>query len=89
MSELHAGQVYAVDMDPRWVKRLIRAGRLAEVDDYTTHLLEQITDVLRQGRVHYLNTTPALRPPTDHWPTDGVANIRPLRITDSSPEGLY
>ncbi|RBL85483.1 arylcarboxylate reductase, partial [Streptomyces cavourensis] len=206
VSELHAGQVYAVDMDPRWVKRLIRAGRLAEVDDYTTHLLEQIADVLRQGRVHYLNTTPALlqalcrhrpelvaaldgvrlsgtqisadmyrtfttalrggicgltygntfgnaacldierdgelisyvpnypqvtmavvdrsdlstpvapgtvgrvrltvlhedlflpnilerdqalRHPTDHWPTDGVANIRPLQITNSSPEGLY
>ncbi|WP_103531635.1 arylcarboxylate reductase [Streptomyces sp. SM11] len=206
VSELHAGQVYAVDMDPRWVKRLIRAGRLAEVDDYTTHLLEQITDVLVQGRVHYLNTTPALlqalcrhrpelvaaldgvrlsgtqisadmyrtfttalrggicgltygntfgnaacldieqdgelisyvpnypqvtmavvdrndlstpvapgtvgrvrltvlhedlflpnilerdqalRHPTDHWPTDGVANVRPLQITDSSPEGLY
>ncbi|NGO83774.1 arylcarboxylate reductase [Streptomyces sp. 196(2019)] len=206
VSELHAGQVYAVDMDPRWVKRLIRAGRLAEVDDYTTHLLEQITDVLGQGRVHYLNTTPALlqalcrhrpelvaaldgvrlsgtqisadmyrtfttalrggicgltygntfgnaacldikqdgelisyvpnypqitmavvdrgdlsttvapgtvgrvrltvlhedlflpnilerdqalRHPTDHWPTDGVANIRPLQITNSSPEGLY
>lgn len=31
----------------------------------------------------------ALRPPTDHWPTDGVANIRPLQITSSSPEGLY
>ncbi|MFH9488042.1 arylcarboxylate reductase [Streptomyces halstedii] len=206
VSELHAGQVYAVDMDPRWVKRLIRAGRLAEVGDYTTHLLEQITDVLRQGRVHYLNTTPALlqalcrqrpelvaaldgvrlsgtqisadtyrsfttalrggicgltygntfgnaacldierdgelisyvpnypqvtmavvdkgdfsvqvapgtvgqvrltvlhedlflpnilerdqalRHPTDHWPTDGVANVRPLQTTNSSPEGLY
>lgn len=206
VSELHGGQVYAVDMDPRWVKRLIRAGRLAEVNDYTLHLLEQITDVVRQGRVHYLNTTPALfqalcrhrpelvaaldgvrlsgtqisadtyrtftaalrggicgltygntfgnaacldieedgglisyvpnypqvtmavvdkrdfsapvapgtvgqvrltvlhedlflpnilerdqalRHPTDHWPTDGVANVRPLQTTNSSPEGLY
>ena len=60
VAELYAGQAYAIDMDPRWVKRLIRAGRLAEVDEYTGHLLEQITDVLRQGRVHYLNTTPAL-----------------------------
>ncbi|MFE3021596.1 arylcarboxylate reductase [Streptomyces sp. NPDC059256] len=60
VSELHAGLVYAVDMDPRWVKRLIRTGRLAEVGDYTTHLVEQITDVLRQGRVQYINTTPAL-----------------------------
>ncbi|MER8186039.1 arylcarboxylate reductase [Kitasatospora sp. NPDC094015] len=59
-AELHAGQVYAVDMDPRWVKRLIRAGRLADAREYTDHLLEQIADVLGAGRVHYLNTTPAV-----------------------------
>ncbi|MEU6804330.1 hypothetical protein ABZ931_25480 [Streptomyces neyagawaensis] len=41
MSDLYAGQVYGVDMDPRWVKRLIRAGRLADATEYTTHLLEQ------------------------------------------------
>ncbi|MFI9274398.1 arylcarboxylate reductase [Kitasatospora sp. NPDC052896] len=59
-SELHAGRVHAIDMDPRWVKRLIRAGRLADAREYTTHLLEQIADVLGRGGVHYLNTTPAL-----------------------------
>ncbi|MFJ1706347.1 arylcarboxylate reductase [Kitasatospora sp. NPDC088346] len=59
-SELHAGQVYALDMDPRWVKRLIRAGRLADAREYTDHLLEQIADVLARGTVDYLTTTPAL-----------------------------
>lgn len=58
--ELHAGLVYAVDMDPRWVKHLIREGRLAEANDYSAHLLAQIADVLRHGRVDYVNTTPAL-----------------------------
>ena len=23
------------------------------------------------------------------WPTEGVANVRPLEIVSSSPEGLY
>ncbi|MET8689243.1 arylcarboxylate reductase [Streptomyces sp. NPDC004732] len=59
-ADLHDGQVYAIDMDPRWIKRLIREGRLADVGHYTTHLLDQITDALGQGRIHYLNTTPAL-----------------------------
>jgi hypothetical protein len=59
-SELYGGQVYAIDMDPRWVKRLIRSGRLADAGDYSNHLVEQIADVLRGGRVQYVNTTPAL-----------------------------
>jgi len=59
-AELYAGQVYAIDMDPRWVKRLIRASRLADANEYTTHLLQQIVEVLGQGRVQYLNTTPAI-----------------------------
>ncbi|MEU8825664.1 arylcarboxylate reductase [Streptomyces sp. NPDC048636] len=60
VADLHGGQVYAIDMDSRWVKRLIREGRLADVEHYTSHLLEQITDVLDRGGVDYLNTTPAL-----------------------------
>lgn len=60
ISELYASLVYGIDMDPRWVKRLVRAGRLADAGAYTDHLLEQITDVLTNQRVDYLNTTPAL-----------------------------
>jgi hypothetical protein len=60
VSDLFSSLVYAIDMDPRWVKRLIRAGRLADVADYTAHLLGQMVDVLKHGRVDYVNTTPAL-----------------------------
>ncbi|WBB80347.1 hypothetical protein O7606_02910 [Micromonospora sp. WMMD882] len=59
-ADLHQGLVYAIDMDPRWVKSLIRAGRLADANDYSAHLVDQIADVLRGGRVHYLTTTPAV-----------------------------
>ncbi|WP_221349345.1 arylcarboxylate reductase [Streptomyces beigongshangae] len=60
VAELHAGLVYAVDMDSRWVKRLIREGRPADVERYTSHLLDQIDDVLDRSGIDYLNTTPAL-----------------------------
>jgi len=90
VSELYASQVYAMDMDPRWVKRLIRAGRLAEVDDYTAHLVEQITDVLRAGRVHYLNTTPALFQALRQRFPDLVAGLAGVRLSGTQiSAGLY
>jgi len=53
-------RMFTIDMDPRWVRRMIRAGRLAEAGDYTQHLVEQISDVLEHQRVDYLITTSAL-----------------------------
>jgi hypothetical protein len=60
IAELRGGLAYTIDMDPRWIKSLIRAGRLKEAEEYTGHVLGQITEILRSRRVHYLNTTPAL-----------------------------
>lgn len=56
----YGGRVYTVDADPRWVKRLIRAGKLAEADEYTDHIIEQVTIIMRSQRIDYLNTTPVL-----------------------------
>lgn len=57
---LHAAMVYGVDVDPRWIRELIRDGRLAEVNRYVGHVIRQMTSVLESTRVHYLETTPAL-----------------------------
>ncbi|HEV2639969.1 MAG TPA: hypothetical protein VGX23_32850 [Actinocrinis sp.] len=87
-TELHAGLVYSVDMDPRWVKRLIREGRLAEANEYSTHMIEQIADVLGSGRVDYLNTTPALLQVLTRRHPDLVAALRGVRLsgTQVSPD---
>lgn len=60
VSELFGSLSYAIDMDPRWVKALIREGRLDEAARYTDHLVDQVADILSGGRVNYLNTTAAL-----------------------------
>lgn len=88
VSDLYAGQVYGVDMDPRWVKRLVRAGRLADATEYTTHLLEQVTDVLIHGRIDYLNTTPALFLALVRRHPELVAPLRGVRLsgTQLSPD---
>ena len=90
VSELYAGQVYAVDMDPRWVKRLIRTGRLADVSEYTDHLLEQITEVLRPGRVQYVNTTPALFQALRQRSPELVAALDGVRLSGTQiSAGMY
>ncbi|MFI1169808.1 arylcarboxylate reductase [Streptomyces sp. NPDC020801] len=60
LTELFQSRVYLVDADPRWVKHLLRDGRLAEAEEYTEHVLQQVVDILRTQPIDYLNTTPAL-----------------------------
>lgn len=57
---LGGGLCYTVDLDPRWVKRLIGSGRGELVDDYIQHCLDQAETVLRTQEISVLNTTPPL-----------------------------
>ncbi|MFJ9693253.1 phenazine biosynthesis protein [Kitasatospora sp. NPDC101183] len=55
-----AGLCHTVDLDPRWVKRLLGAGRQQEADAYIDHLLDQAGEILLTQPVRVLNTTPPL-----------------------------
>jgi hypothetical protein len=59
-STLYGALVHGVDLDPRWIKQLVRAGRLDEADRYTDHVVGQIATILRTQQVDYLSSTPAL-----------------------------
>lgn len=52
------GHVFTIDMDPRWVKQLIAAGRTDDSRAYTGHILEQARDILRDQEVGVLAITP-------------------------------
>jgi phenylacetate-coenzyme A ligase PaaK-like adenylate-forming protein len=54
------GLKFSVDMDPRWVKKLIAAGRADEASAYADHLLEQFTFLLRTQDIGVIMTTPPL-----------------------------
>jgi hypothetical protein len=86
--DLYDGLVYAIDMDPRWVKNLIRGSRLAEASEYSVHLVGQIADVLREGRIHYVNTTPAIFQVLMRTHPDLVAALDGVRLsgTQISPD---
>ncbi|MFJ4468226.1 AMP-binding protein [Streptomyces sp. NPDC089424] len=54
----HGGIPLCVDMDPRWVKKLIVRGAAAETTAYLDHLVEQAVHVLETQNVEVLVTTP-------------------------------
>ena len=60
VSERLGSIFYAVDIDPRWVKKIAARGAGAEVSTYVGHVLEQAGFVLRTQNVANLHTTPPL-----------------------------
>ncbi|MCW2895778.1 MAG: hypothetical protein JWO75_5267 [Actinomycetia bacterium] len=60
LARLHGGTRFTIDMDPRWVKKLIGAGRADEVSTYTDHLVEQAASALRTQDIGVLVTTPPI-----------------------------
>jgi hypothetical protein len=79
--DLYSSVVYAIDMDPRWVKRLLRTARMPIARDYTEHLLDQITDVIGTRNVDYVNTTPALMVALIRRDPELVARLRGVRLS--------
>jgi len=49
--------VFAVDMDPRWVKKQIAAGNKNAADEYAEHIVDQAAFVLRGQDVCFLRAT--------------------------------
>jgi phenylacetate-coenzyme A ligase PaaK-like adenylate-forming protein len=51
---------FAIDMDPRWVKKLIAAGNGEQAEAYAEHLIDQAAFVLETQDIGVLMTTPPL-----------------------------
>lgn len=51
---------YFVDLDPRWVKKVISDGRADEAKRYMVHVVDQALEIIRGRNVHALFTTPRL-----------------------------
>ena len=51
---------YFIDLDPRWVKKLIANGRGEDAKAYMAHVIDQAVTILRHRRVSALFTTPRL-----------------------------
>ncbi|WP_158880340.1 AMP-binding protein [Amycolatopsis anabasis] len=60
VSHERGGINFTIDLDPRWVKKLVATGRTGEFDAYADHLIEQMGHVLRSQDVGVLASTPPL-----------------------------
>jgi len=58
MAARRDGLFFAVDMDPRWVKKLIGQGRRELADEYLEHLLDQIQNIVDTQDIRVLFITP-------------------------------
>ncbi len=52
------GLFFAVDMDPRWVKKMIAQGRQDIAEEYVDHLMEQVRAIVETQDVKVLFITP-------------------------------
>jgi hypothetical protein len=61
LAQHRGGICFAVDLDPRWVAKLVRAQRFAEMEEYKEHVIAQALTVLRaHDGIRCLFTTPKL-----------------------------
>ncbi|MCC6356160.1 MAG: hypothetical protein IT577_19910 [Verrucomicrobiae bacterium] len=60
LANIRGGSCYFIDLDPRWVKKLITMGELKMVRLYQDHVVEQATTILRHREIQCLFTTPKL-----------------------------
>ncbi|MCB1097306.1 MAG: hypothetical protein KDN22_17160 [Verrucomicrobiae bacterium] len=54
------GSCYFVDMDPRWVKKLIARKQIDEVERYAKHVVDQAVEILKHRDIQCLFTTPRI-----------------------------
>lgn len=61
LAQFRGGISFCVDLDPRWVVKLLKKGKIAEVKEYSEHVIEQGLTILSAGHnVQCMFTTPKL-----------------------------
>ena len=61
LAQVRGGICFLVDLDPRWVNKLVKCGKLQEMESYKSHVIDQALTILRANdNVKCLFTTPKL-----------------------------
>jgi len=61
MAQYRGGISFCVDLDPRWVVKLIKKGKIDEVKEYSAHVIDQAMAILGAGHeIKCMFTTPKL-----------------------------
>lgn len=61
LCQYRGGICFSVDLDPRWVIKLIKKGKLGELEHYKAHVIDQAINLLTAGHdIRCMFTTPKL-----------------------------
>ncbi|QDT42659.1 hypothetical protein Pan241w_27460 [Gimesia alba] len=61
LAQYRGGISFCVDLDPRWVVKLIKKGKIDEVKEYSAHVIDQAMTILSAGHeIKCMFTTPKL-----------------------------
>jgi len=60
LAQYRGGICFHVDLDPRWVSKLVKAQRWHEMEAYKSHVIDQGLTILRAHDIRCLFTTPKL-----------------------------
>jgi phenylacetate-coenzyme A ligase PaaK-like adenylate-forming protein len=60
LAQHRGGIAFCVDLDPRWVIKLIKRGEIREAELYKQHCIDQALTILRANEVKCMFTTPKL-----------------------------
>ena len=61
LAQFRGGICFCVDLDPRWVVKLLKKGKIAEVKEYSDHVIDQGMTILSAGHdIQCMFTTPKL-----------------------------
>jgi phenylacetate-coenzyme A ligase PaaK-like adenylate-forming protein len=79
----HRGGIcFCVDLDPRWVIKLIRSGQMEALDRYKTHVIDQAITLLQAGHeIRCMFTTPKLLEALAEALEESGTSIREAGIT--------
>jgi phenylacetate-coenzyme A ligase PaaK-like adenylate-forming protein len=82
LAQHRGGICFCVDLDPRWVIKLIRAGKPDDLERYKAHVIEQAVTLLHAGHeIRCMFTTPKLLEALAEALEDRGSSIRRMGIT--------
>ncbi len=60
LANFRGGSCYFVDLDPRWVKKLILRKQIDEVERYQKHVIDQAVEIIKHRNIECMFTTPKI-----------------------------
>ncbi len=79
LANIRGGSCYHIDLDPRWVKRLIADGQYDMANKYKEHVVEQGATLMKNRDITCLFTTPKLLEALDEK----------ITVADSGIKGVF